>query len=178
MRKSSKTALGGIIASLSLTLMLLSTVIPFLTYALPALAGVILTAMVIEIGRKWAFCAYIAISVLSLLILADKETAMMYVAFFGYYPIAKSIIEEKIQTKITGYILKLLIFNISIIAAYLVIIYLFKIPVDGMDDFGKFTVPILLLMGNVVFVLYDYVISRLVYLYVTRLRKYFRRIFK
>lgn len=177
MRKSSKTALGGIIAALSLTLMLLSTVIPFLTYALPALAGIILMIMVIEIGRKWAFCAYAAISILSILILADKETAMMYVAFFGYYPIAKSIIEDKMN-KTIGFIIKLAIFNIAIVAAYLAIIYLFKIPVDGMEDFGKWTVPILLLMGNIIFVLYDYVLSRLVFGYMTKIRKYFRRIFK
>ena len=177
MRKSSKTALGGIIAALSLVLMLLSTIIPFLTYVLPAAAGIILMVMVIEIGRKWALGAYAAVSILSLLILADKETAVMYAAFFGYYPILKSAIEEKLS-RVWEWIVKFLLFNGAVVVAYLLIIYVFRLPVDGMDTFGKWTIPLLLVMANVMFFLFDYVLSRLVYLYLHQWRKWFRKIFK
>ena len=57
--------------------------------------------MVIEIGRKWAFTAYIVISILSIFILPDKETAMMFVGFFGYFPVLKSMIEQKLN-KVVG----------------------------------------------------------------------------
>lgn len=177
MRKSSKTALGGVIAALSLVLMLISAVIPFLTYVLPAMAGIILMIMVIEIGRKWAAVAYVAVSILSLLILTDKETAVMYAAFFGYYPIAKSIIEEKLS-RIPELIVKFLLFNVSLLAAYALIIFVFKIPVDGLDDFGKWTIPILLVAANAVFFLFDFTLSRLIGLYMMRWRKLFRRLFK
>lgn len=177
MRKSSKTALGGIIAALSLVLMLLSTVIPFLTYVLPAMAGIILMIMVIEISRKWALAAYFAVSVLSLLILADKETALMYAAFFGYYPIAKSVIEEKMK-RIPELITKFLLFNSAVIIAYVLMIYVFQLPIEGLDDFGKFTIPILLVLANIMFFLFDYTLSRLVSLYMGKWRKHFIRIFK
>ena len=177
MRKSSKTALGGIIAALSLTLMLLSTVIPFLTYVLPAMAGIILMIMVIEIGRKWALVAYAAVSILSLLILADKETALMYVAFFGYYPIAKSVIEEKLPA-VWEYIVKFLLFNVAVVTAYVLILYVFRLPVGGLDTFGKWTIPLLLLMANVMFFLFDYTLSKLVSIYMSVWRKWFRKIFK
>lgn len=53
-RNSSKTALGGIVAALSVTMMFLTAVIPTLTYALPAAAGILLMIVVIEIDKRWA----------------------------------------------------------------------------------------------------------------------------
>ena len=183
MRKSAKTALGGIVAALSLVLMLLSSVFPNLSLVLPAIAGVVLMIMVIEIGRKWAFTAYIVISILSIFILPDKETAMMFVGFFGYYPVLKSIIEQKLN-RVVGFILKFLIFNAAVAVVYLTIIYVFKIPVDFefhvdfLKGLEKYSIPILLAIANVTFLLYDFLLSRYVVLYLYRLRKYVRRVFK
>ena len=183
MRKSAKTALGGIVSALSLVLMLLSSLIPNLTFVLPALAGVVLMIMVIEIGRKWAFTSYIVISLLSIFILPDKETAMMFVGFFGYYPVLKSLIESKLH-KAVGFLLKFLIFNSAVVFVYLIVIFVFRIPVDlsfdidGFEWLEKYAIPVLAVMANITFLLYDFLLSRYVVLYMTRLRKYVRRIFK
>ena len=55
MRNSAKTAMGGMIAALSLTIMLLTAVVPYLQYALPAMSGARLVLMVIEINKKKYF---------------------------------------------------------------------------------------------------------------------------
>ena len=89
MKQSSKTALGGVVSALSVTLMLMTAVIPFMTYALPLLAGALLILMVIEINKRWAFIVYVAVSLLAVLVVPDKEAAVFYIAFFGYYPIIK-----------------------------------------------------------------------------------------
>lgn len=183
MRKSAKTALGGIVAALSLVLMLLSTVLPNLTIVLPAVAGVVLMIMVIEIGRKWAITAYIVISILSIFILPDKETAMMFVGFFGYYPVFKSLVEQKLG-KIAGIFLKFLVFNASVVAVYLIVIFVFKIPVDlsfgikGLEWLEKYALAIIFVMANITFLLYDLLLSRYVVLYLNRLRKHIRKVFK
>ena len=52
MKQSSKCALGGIVAALSLVLMISVAIIPFLTYALPAVAGALIIFIVVEIDRK------------------------------------------------------------------------------------------------------------------------------
>ena len=178
MKNSAKTALGGMISALSLTIMLLTAVIPYLTYALPAISGALLVLMVIEINKKWAFCAYAAISILSFLILPDKEAAMMYVAFFGYYPILKPLLESKISNNKLCWIVKAIIFNISVVLAYLVIVKVFGIPLEEMEEYGKWSVVVLLIMGNVMFVLYDICITRLVTLYLKKWQKRFRKLFK
>ena len=54
-KNSTKTAIGGIIAALSIVLMLLTSAIPTLTYAIPAIAGLLLVVIVIEVNKKWAF---------------------------------------------------------------------------------------------------------------------------
>ncbi len=178
MKNSAKTALGGMIAALSLVTMLLTAVIPYLTYALPAFSGALLVLMVIEINKKWAVCTFAAVSVLSFLILPDKEAAMMYFAFFGCYPIIKPIIEEKFSSKIIRLSLKALFFNAAAVSAYLIIIYVFGIPIEETEEFGKWAIPMLLVMGNVMFVLYDLCITRLVTLYLLKWQKKFRRLFK
>lgn len=178
MKNSAKTALGGIITALSLTTMLATTAIPFLTYALPALAGALLILMVIEINKRWAFCAYVAVSFLSFIILADKEAAMMYIAFFGYYPILKPLIEEKIKSNALSWVIKELIFNAAVVAAYVIIIFVMGIPLDDMEDHGVLGVVFLLAAGNVMFVLYDICLTRLVSLYLNKWQKKFLKIFK
>lgn len=178
MRNSAKTALGGMIAALSLVTMLLTAVIPYLTYALPAIAGALLVLMVIEINKKWAVCSYAAVSILSFLILPDKEAAMMYFAFFGCYPIVKPVLEAKISNSKLCWLAKAVFFNIAAVAAYIVIINVFGMPLDEMEEFGKWAIPMLLGMGNIMFVLYDICITRLVTLYIMKWQKKFRKLFK
>lgn len=178
MKSSAKTALGGMISALSLTIMLMTAVIPYLTYALPAASGALLVLMVIEINKKWAFCAFAAISILSFLILPDKEAAMMYVAFFGYYPILKPVLESKISNNKLCWIVKAIVFNIAVVLAYLVIVNILGIPLEEMEELGKFAIPVLLGMANVMFVLYDICITRLVTLYLLKWQKKFKKLFK
>ena len=168
MKQSSKTAFGGILTALSVVLMFLTGVIPFLTFALPALAGALLIL---------ALCVYAAVSILSLLVVADKEAAMMYAAFFGYYPVIKSFLESKLP-RVFEWIVKFLIFNAAMVLAYLVIIFVFGMPLDEMEEFGRYAVPILLGMGNVVFFVYDIALTRVIGAYLHRWRKSFHRLFK
>ena len=93
-KKSKFIAFGGMIAALSICLMMLTGVISVLVYSTPIIVGLFLILMVVAMGKKWAFAVYIAVSVLSLLFVAQKESAIIYVAFFGYYPILKPVLES------------------------------------------------------------------------------------
>jgi hypothetical protein len=177
LNKSSKTALGGIIAAVSVVLMFLTSVIPSLTYAIPAAAGLLLLIMVIEIDKKWATVVYVAVSILSVLLVADKEAAVMYLAFFGYYPIIKQPIEKHLNS-IICWIVKFLIFNAAVITSYLLLIYVFKISMDDFGDFTKIAIAGVYIAFNVVFVIYDLALTRMITAYVFRWQKHFRKIFK
>lgn len=177
MKQSSKCAIGGIVSALSLVLMISVAIIPFLTYALPAVASVLITFVVMEIDKKWAFGVYCTVSILGFLLVGDKEVAMMYIAFFGYYPIIKAVFESKIPAA-ASWILKLILFNASIVAAYVVMINLMGVTVDEINDYGMIAVPVLLGAGSIAFVLYDIALTKIITLYIMKWRKLFKRYFK
>ncbi len=165
MKSTKLTALGGIVTALSVMFMFLSSLIPFMTYVVPAFAGLLLIVTVEEVELKWSAYIYFAVSVLSLLVIADKESAVMYAFFFGYYPIIRVIVNDHVKNKALNVILRFLIFNVSVVLGYLLIIYVFAIPIEEMEEFGKYTNLFLLGLGNVTFVFYDIVVRNLTIIY-------------
>ncbi len=177
MKQSSKCALGGIVAALSLVLMISVAVIPFLTYALPAAAGLLIVFIVMEIDKKWAFGVYCTVAILGILLVPDKEVAVMYLAFFGYYPILKAIIESKLP-KAFGWALKILSFVATMLISYYLMIKFMGVTVDEIDEMGIIAVPLLLGLGTAAFIIYDIALTKLVILYSMKWRKLFKRYFK
>ncbi len=175
MKRSKHIALCGMISSLALVIMLLAY-FPYMVFSLPAIAGALFAIVMVEIGHKWAWGGYITTGILSL-ILCEKEAAVLFVAFFGFYPIVKSYL-ERIPSLVLEYILKFVVFNVAIILAYLVIIYVFGIPIEDMGEFGRYTILILLAFGNVVFFVYDMAISRVYELYMVKMHPKIKRILK
>lgn len=182
MSQSAKTAIGGMVTALSVVI-LMPTALDLFVYALPAMAGMLTMFCVVELNRKWSIGVYIAVSLISLLLVPNKEAAIMYVAFFGYYPIVKSILESKLP-KIPEYICKFLIFNLSVICAYAVLIKLLGMPFDELmgitEDDGllkRFAVPVMLLLGNLVFIVFDIALTRIVTVYLRVWQKKFKKLF-
>lgn len=169
--------MGGIASALCLLLMLL-TIIPIATYTIPALAGMVLIVVVIENGYSTAWMVYAAVGFLSLFICPDKEAAMLFVGFFGFYPILKGKL-EKIHPRVLEYVVKFLIFNAAMILNYVIIIFLFGIQdvLEEVGPMGQYSVLLLLGLGNIVFFVYDLALSRIImaYKYVLR-KKIFRRV--
>ncbi len=175
MKKSKRVALCGMMTALSLVIMLMAY-FPYLTYALPALAGLLFAIVMVEINAKWALGSYITTAILALL-LCEKEAAVLFVAFFGYYPVIKAFL-ERIPSRIVEYVSKFALFNVAVVVAYLVIIYVFSIPIENMGQFGQYTLLILLGMGNVVFIIYDYALSTAYQEYMMKLHSKVRAILK
>ena len=183
MSVSAKTALGAMITALSVVILIPSAVQVFV-YTLPAMAGMLTMLAVVEIDKKWAIGSYVATSLIGLLFVANKEAVVYYVAFFGYYPVVKALLESKMP-RVAEYILKFLVFNVSIVLSGVVLVKVFGMPYNdllGIDGesafFTKYALPIMLGMGNVVFILYDVALTRLLTAYVLVWQKRFRKLFK
>lgn len=182
MSKTAKTAIGGMATALTVAL-LIPTALDIFVFALPAFASLITAFCVIELDKKWAFGVYAASSVISLFTVPNKEAVLMYVAFFGYYPIVKALIEGKMKRPV-GYVLKFLVFNVSVVAAYYVIIKLSGMPfnefmgIEGGGFLAKYGVPVMLILGNIAFVLLDFMISVYVTRYLCSWQKRFKKLFK
>lgn len=182
MKNASKTAMGAMIAALCVALMLLTAVIPFLSYAMPMIAGALITIMVIECDKLWALFVYVSVSILSLLIVPDKSAGLAFLCYFGYYPILKNILESKLN-KTAEIIIKYANIVIVVLGAYFLALKFFGIDTEGMEfilpHLGKwYTYLILLLLSLLFFKLYDTALSKAIFLYMRVFRKRFKKLFK
>jgi len=177
LKSTSLTALGGILTALSVFIMFLSSVFPFLSYTLPAFAGALLLIMVKEAEKKWSVMVYAAVSILLLIIVSNKEAVVLYIFFFGYYVVLKEIIEKRFSF-VMKWIFKFIIFNVSIVLAFVVIIYIFAVPVEELKEYGKYSAYIMLGIGNIIFIIYDYALTNLMVVYDKHWHKQFLKIFK
>ena len=174
MRTSLRISVGGVAAALGLVLMLLTGFVPFGTYAFPALAGILLTVIVIEFGVGHALAVFAVTALLSFFIAADKEAALFYAAFLGYYPVIKSLI-ERIRIKPVQYAVKLALFNAAAVGEFFIAAAVFSVPAGSYTVFGVYIPWAFLLMGNIVFILYDVCVTRLITLYLLKWHKTFNK---
>ena len=141
--KAAKVALFGVVSALSVVLMLMTGIVPIATIALPALAGCLTIAIVAETNVRYGFAVYCVVSVLAILLTPDREP-LRVLAKFG-------------------------VFNLAMALETAMAVWVLQIPLSEMEVFGKWSIPILAVMLNVVFVLYDYAMNGLIVLYIRRL---------
>ena len=178
MSTASKTAIGGMVAALSVVI-LIPTALEVFVYALPAFAGMLTLFSVIELNKKWAAGVYLSVSLLSLIIVPNKEAAVLYVAFFGYYPILKSFF-ECCKIRIIEYVMKFLCFNVSVVLSYLLLVFAFGISVERLfgEELTKVMFIVLPLLMNVMFIVYDLCLTRMYTVYVAVWQRKFHKMFR
>ena len=176
MKASYKIALGAVFMALSTIFMLATSVIPIASFAFPAIAGALLIVINLEVGRKWALLVYAGVSLLSLFVSSDHTAVVSFIVFFGYYPIIKGLI-EKCRKPILEWVLKMLLFNAAIAVGVLLTILLFGMDVLLMEysEFGKMGLGIFILACEVVFVIFDIALTRLISLLIYRVMPKLRR---
>ena len=103
-------------------------------------------------GKRIGWSWYGAVAILSLLMGPDKEAAAVFV-FFGYYPLVK----PKLDRLKLGWVLKALLFNVSAIAMYYLLIHLFGMAQLAVEfqKMGNILMIVTLALANVTFFLLD-----------------------
>ncbi len=175
MKKSAKITICAISAALAATFMLTSY-FPYLTLAIPGVAGLFMMMPLVEVGIGYAFLAY-GVSTGIVLLSAEPEAACIYVCFLGYYPILKSLI-EKLKSRVLEWILKISVLNLAIFAVYMVTTFVFRISVDDLGELGKYGAYIFVVACNIVFIVYDFAVSRMGQLYMIKIHPIVKKIFK
>ena len=177
MKKSIRIAFGGIITALSVLIMFVSGVIPATEYAFPLFAGVLLIPVAEEIGSKWAWMVFATVSVLSLILVPKPDPTVTYITLLGYYPLIKGKI-ERINKKWIAYIIKFLLFNVATAASMLLLAFVFSVPMDDLNAYGKYTIVIFLAIANFFFIVYDICLNKVAYMYLNMFSKHLSKYLK
>ncbi len=167
MKRTSKITLCAVCSALSVVFMLLGY-FPYLTYAVPAVAGLFVMIPLIEVGTSYAFASY-AVSSAIVFLVAEPETKVLYILLLGYYPIVKALI-ERLRKAPLEWVLKLILFNVTVAATYFALKFLTNIDVEDFGPLGKYGAYVFVVLCNIAFVMYDIAVSRISVLYFSRIR--------
>ena len=152
-----RIALGGMLAALACVIMGMGGLIPVATYVVPMLCIFLLQFVLRSCGGRIAWAWYGAVAILGLLLCPDKEAAAVFLAL-GYYPIVKPGLDK---CKLS-WLLKGVLFNGTVLILYWLLLNLFglKQVVQDFEEVGTAMTAVLLVMGNVAFVLIDVLLGR------------------
>ncbi len=171
MSKSRQMAICGLLGALMLVIMLLGGLIPLATFLCPGLAGIILIPAQRECGASSAKALYVVVSILSLFLSPDKESAILFVLLLGHYPLIRPLL-ERLHPRPVRWLGKLVVFNLCLLVSYAILFFILA-PALLTEEFSTYTlwgVLGLLALGNITFVLYDCLVGRFVPLYEFKLR--------
>lgn len=169
---SYRVALGGIVTALCLLTMLMTGVFPILYIAAPMVAGVLLVILVEEVSTGWALLTYVATGLLSIFVTPDKEATLMFVLFFGYYPLLRPKM-IRFSSRMLRLFLKIALYQAFLVADYLLTVYVLGMPT--FDEFAPWVLPLLDVAATVVFLLYDSLLDGLTAFYQQVVRRRLRR---
>lgn len=140
---------------------------------MPVFTGLFMMMLKKTFGLSSAVISFVSTSLLSLLLVPDKECALMYIFFFGYYPIILDAV-NKIKAPILKWLIKFAIFNVMISLCQIVLVYVFGIPFIS-DGEGKYFIIIFVILMNLLLIIYDLLISKMKILYEHRIEKMLKK---
>lgn len=168
--RAGRVALPAVLAALSLIFLYGSALLPTGRMGLVAVAGLFPAAAVISGGvGAGAFC-YAGTAILGLLLLPDKGNALLYLLFFGLYPLVKFGI-ERLRKLPVELLLKLVFLNAMLTVFWfgLRTVFLSALPLPTETSW------LVYLAGNAVFLIYDFGFTKLIAFYIQRVDKVLKR---
>lgn len=158
----------AMLAALGVVLLYLGSMVEIVDISMAVITSLLCVFAVIEYGGSAPWLIFAVTGVLSLILLPSKTPAVMYVLFFGYYPILKEKLERR--PKVISWVLKELIFNVALALMLLLFRWFTATPQTNL----LLLYLAFVLLAEVVFPIYDLALTRLISLYLYRLRRRFR----
>ena len=167
--RTKRIAISAMLSALGVVILYIGSVIEVLDISMAVIASMFAIFAVIEYGAGFAWSIYAITGVLSALLLPNKFPAVMYILFFGFYPIIKERI-ERLRKKTLEWILKEVVFNLCLVLLMLVGNYFLMIDIK---EWMAVEIAFFLL-ANATFVIYDIALTRLISFYFFKLRGKFK----
>lgn len=167
-----KLAFASILTALAALCLCGSILLPTGRIALLFMSSFCILVATIECNTRFSLLAYIATALIGFLFLPFKLQLFLYAGILGYYPIVKRYI-ERINNRKLEWLVKVLFFNAILIIAYFIIRYVFMPRIDFgvLMDYVFAHLPVIVIAAEIIFVVYDYLLSMLASYYTNVIQK-------
>ena len=149
-------------SALGCAILYLGSLIEVMDMSMAAIASFLVVICMIEMGGYAPLLVYASTSLLSFLLLPNKTVVLIYLMFFGFYPIIKKHLEK--LGRIWSLVLKLITFN-ALLVLYMIVAE--KLLHISLEPVGLYLVILL----NVIFFTLDFALTVFVTAYVVKYRK-------
>ncbi len=173
MKKAKKTAFSGIMAALSVVILLLGSILDVLDMSVAAIASFVTALVFIELRGNYPWLVYTVTAALSLILLPNKFGVLLYICFFGYYPMLKFLFDSKLKLAPVRMLCKFAVFLIGMASMVLLYVKLFSGVVFA--DTGKNIVVLTAVLCAATFFVYDLALGKLIIIYELKWRKYIQK---
>lgn len=155
-----KFTVASIMTALALVCLFGSAYLPTGRIALLAITSMCILVTVSQCGTRYGWMQYAATSILALLLIPFKFQVLLFIALLGYYPMVKLHIERLDKIWIE-WIVKILFFTTLLIIAYFVVKYILvqHISFGAVFDVIMTHLLLVIIIAEVVFIIYDYLLS-------------------
>lgn len=153
MKQAKRIAECGMMTALSVVIMVVGAVLGIGLYASPMIAGLLLIPLGRKYGAKYHAALWLAVSILCIILVPEIEQNLMYFCFFGCYPLLYPYF-YRLRPPLRR-LCKFLFFNIVIIAVE-ALVMLVLVP----ESMGVWMLVAFLLLFNLTFVCFDFIIPR------------------
>ena len=149
-----RMAACAMMAALCVVLMVLGAVLELGMYACPLLAGLCFIPIGQKYGRKYHLILFVATALLSFFLVPNIEENLIFAGLFGWYLILRPVLQK--LPGVLRWLVKLAVFNGVVVAIEWLVMTV--LAPEAMADVMLW---VLLALGNVTFIAYDFLIPRL-----------------
>lgn len=158
------------LAALGVILLYLGSLVEVLDISMAVIASLLCVVAVIEYGGGAPWMIYGVTAILSLVLLPNKTPAALYAIFFGFYPVLKEKFEK--CNRVMAWVLKEITFNAAMVVVGLVAVFVLLGPDNALVN--PLAIGVAVVLCEIVFVLYDVAMTRLITFYLVTLRSRFK----
>jgi len=160
-----KISLGGILTGLTMIALMAASWLPTSKLFFLAVSSLFSSIIIIKVDLASALLLYGATAVLAFFIVPSKTIFIAYLLFFGLYGIIKFLCEQ-LHNPIMSWAAKIIAFNISLLVAYFIAEFVLS------NEFSaKLSLPVLWLIGQLIFIVYDSAYTAFIGFYYEKLDK-------
>ena len=159
-------AYSALAAAAGTAVLYLCSLLPTLRAALLCVAGLGTAFIRMRCSWKWGLGCYAVTAAAALLLLPEKMPAVLYAAFFGYYPIIL-LLTERLKNPVLRWGARLLVFNTVLV----ILLFTARTMFASLLSAGAEKLWILIPVCNAAFLAYDWALRQLILYYIRNLSR-------